>query len=463
MVKLITGLFPFFVRQPNQMNILLLQPKFLSSEATFPLGLAYLASSLTEANQKVFGLDCAFCNFSAVRKTILENNIELIAISCHSYNYPEVMRLCRMLKSNFSIPIACGGAHCTLFPESVAGNKDIDFVIAGEGEKAIVGLAEAIEQNKGFGDIPSLFYRDTQGKLFKNGRCAPIKDLSSLPFPDWDAFPLKSYFGMNSRNRHYAPIITSRGCTHACRFCPANKLWAAWRFRRAADVADEIESVMRENKIREFHIEDDNFFVDPERVVAICNELIRRSLNISWQCANGLNPEDVPPSAIEPMARSGCYRIALGIESFNDGLLERMGRKSDIGRVRDIIAAAHRHSVEVTGYFMLGLPGETLDSIKSTVRLSRKLGLDFMAYSAFHVVPGSAVYEGLKSEYPLERIINKKVSLCSIDIGGLNKIKRNAYISSLFNKKVCRYIFRSLNSTKNLKNFFFKLRENALS
>lgn len=445
------------------MNILLLQPKFLNSEATFPLGLAYLASSLTEASRKVFGLDCAFRDFSAVKKAILENNIKLIAISCHSYNYPEVIRLCRMLKSNFNIPIACGGAHCTLSPESVAGQKDIDFVIVGEGEKVIVELAEAIEKNKGFGDIPSLFYRDTKGKLLKNERCAPIKDLSTLPFPDREAFPLKSYFGMNSRNRHYAPIITSRGCTHACRFCPANKLWATWRFRQAADIADEIESVVRKNKIKEFHIEDDNFFVDPERVVSICNELIRRSLDISWQCANGLNPQDVPPSAIEPMARSGCYRIALGIESFNEGLLERMGRKSDVGRVRDIIAAAHRCSVEVTGYFMLGLPGETLDSIKSTVRLSRKLGLDFMAYSAFHAIPGSAVYEDIKSEYPFERIINKEVSLCSIDIEGLHKIKRNAYISSLFNKKVCRYIFRSLNSTKNLRNFLFKFKENVLT
>lgn len=444
------------------MNVLLLQPKFLTTEVAFPLGLAYLASSLEKAHHNAFGLDCAFQDFDTIKALIKERNIKLIAISCHSYNYANAIFLSKKLKSSFKLPIVFGGPHCTISPESLIKEKGIDFVITGEGENVMVELANSIEQNKSFFDILSLVYKDKDGNVHKNNLRPQEENLSEFPFPNRDIFPAKSYYGSNSKNSHYAPILTSRGCIHMCTYCPTNKLWKKWRPRPARDVVDEMETILVHNKIREFHIEDDNFMIDPSRVSSICDEIIRRDLNIDWQCTNGIYPEDLPPSILEKMAKSGCYRIALGIESFNKGLLEKFNRKINIKKITDIITTANKYSIEAVGYFILGLPGETLDSIKTTIKLSKKLGLHLAHYSIFHIIPGSELLEKVKHRFSYEEIINNKISLCSVPIENLKILKRNAYILLCLNSKTYFYIFKSLKLTKNIRNILAKMK-NLLS
>lgn len=438
------------------MNILLLQPESGVAETYFPLGLAYIASSLKKSSHSVFGIDCAFCDFNSIIELIKNKNIGLVGISSNSYNYLNALTLSRKIKSGVKIPIVMGGAHCTLFAESIIKEQSIDYVIEGDGEDAILELVEALEKRGNPASILSLAYKDSEGNPCKNASRPLLEDISGLAHPAREIFRIKSYHGINSRNRYYSPIITSRGCIHQCSYCPTHRLMKRWRGREASEVVDEIESVLNNNRIREFHIEDNNFMADPERVSEICRELIKRKLNIAWQCTNGIYPHDLPPPLIKEMAEAGCYRIALGIESFNKALLEKLNRRLDIEKVQEIISQAHRYSMEVTGYFTLGLPEETLESINNTVEESKRMGLDLMLYSLFRIIPGSEIFEETKHRLAFKKIIDAEVSLCDLKIEKLRLLRRNAYLGLLLNPRVYKYTLKSLTSRGNIKNIILK-------
>lgn len=440
------------------MNILLLQPKFLKTEVSYPLGLAYLASILKKTGHRVYGLDCAFHNLSEIINSIIQQKIQLIAISCHSYSYKNAILLSRALKSEFKIPIVFGGPHCTIFPDIVAKEKSVDYMVIGEGEDAIVELVDSLGKDKNIPNTLSFFVKE-RVRIQKCITSPLIEDISELPFPDRQLFPAKAYFGVNSKNSCYAPIITSRGCTYKCGYCPINALWKNWRGRTAYNVVNEIESVLDQNKIREFHIEDSNFFTDPSRVSQICDEILKRKLDIDWQCTNGIYPENLPPSLLQKMARSGCYRIALGIESFNEDILDRLNRRLNKKKITEIINTSNKYSLEVVGYFILGFPGETSESIESTIRLSRKLGLNFALYSLFQAIPGSEIFEEVKNDHPYEEIIHKNVSFCKVPIEKLRFLRRMAYLSLMLNLKMYPYLLRSLNSMKNINNTVKKAKD----
>ena len=443
------------------MNILLLQPKFINSEVSFPLGLAYLASSLKASRHKVFALDCAFCDFDRIEDLIKLEKIELIAISSHSYNYKNALHLSRKIKSLFSIPIVFGGPHCTIFPEATIKEPTVDFVIVGGGESIITKLAESLEQNNSLEDIPSLHYKDKKGNVLRNDVPSPTDTLTDLAFPDRTVFPLKSYYGVNSRYQPYAPIITSRGCIHDCKYCPSRKLWKNWRARSTKNIVDEIEEI-KKSGINEFHIEDDNFLADHERVGDICSEIIKRKLKIHWQCTNGIYPEDLDPKLLEKMSKSGCYRIALGIESLNKTLLATLNRNLDLGKIKKIINTANQHSIEVVGYFFLGLPGENLGSITHTIHQSKKLKLSFSIFSIFHVIPGSELFESRKDQFDYAKMIQNEISFCEVPIQTLKKLKNYAYFSNLQNPRFYTYLLRSLLSPKNIRNILLKFKQHGL-
>ena len=433
------------------MNILLIQPNFLKNERGYPLGLAYLGAVLKLRGHRVFGSDLAFRTHKELSPFVSEIGIDLIGISLMSYSFPNALSFVRQIKTIKSIPIVCGGPHATIFKEKIlhAHHGCFDYLIVGEGESTILDLVESIEKGISPSHVRNLIYVD-HGNILSNECSRKEVEIDRIPFPDRDIFPIFQYKGMFTKSKKYTQLISSRGCNNSCNHCPEPSLWNKWRGRSPENIIEEISSVVDNFGIKEFHFEDSNFFGGgAQRVKILCQLLIEKSIDIIWQCPNGIPIMDLEDiSTLEFMARAGCYSIWLGIESFDNELLKSIGRSSDLSFARKIVRVAHRLGLEVRGFFIIGLPKQTRQSIKRDISLSRSLKLDQIEYSIFHLIPGSSLFNRYAGEFPYAHIIEKRVSLSEVKVESLERIRIKSSLFNCLSLRLLLLIWRRLKSSK---------------
>lgn len=376
------------------MRILLIQPK-ISIESSFPLGLAYLTAYLNKnGGHKVEGYDLSINpHYSRLVKVLVSRRIDAIGITSMSINYNEVLEISRIVREHINAPIILGGSHPSVLPNQCIQSENIDFIVVGEGEKTVLDLIKVIEENRHPSTVNGILYKENN-QVFSTNRRKPIEDLDTLPFPDRDIFPIKNYTsGMVSKDAPYTSMITSRGCTYNCAYCPSHFIWnGAWRSRSPKNVVDEMEFLVGSYGIKDIHFEDDNFALDKNRVLKICDEIVNRGLNVFWECTNGLRVDNLDSEVLKAMKIAGCRSIALGIESASPEILKKIGRTYDVRLIRNIVNEARTEGMDVCGYFMMGFPGESKDMMKETIKFSRSLDLTSAHFSVFTPLPGSALY-----------------------------------------------------------------------
>ncbi len=371
------------------MKVLLVQPKILS-ESSFPLGLAYLASSLKSKGFEVFGHDLSLESEESLKDKIKKIKPQLIGFTTIQLNNKDMLALARELKALSDAKIVFGGPQPTVNPGGCLKGNAIDFAIVGEGEDTIFELAETLDKEGDLSKINGLVYKKG-GKIITNNGRSHIDDLDKIPFPDRFVFPVKKYCsGMVSVKTPYTSVVTSRGCSFKCKYCPSSTIWRGkWRARSPQNVVDEIEELVKVHGIRDVHFEDDNLTVDENHVYGICDELIERDLDVVWECPNGIRPESLNRRLLARMFEAGCRSMALGIESATPEILEEIGRESNLNIVEKIVDDAKKEGIKVCGYFMIGLPGETREMIDETIHFSRSLNIDTAHYSVFTPLQGS--------------------------------------------------------------------------
>jgi len=157
---------------------------------------------------------------------------------------------------------------------------------------------------------------------------------------------------------------------------------------------DEIKLLKREYGIKEFHISDDNFTADTQRAEKFCDALISEQINLPWQCPSGVRIDSLPLSLLRKMKRAGCYAVGLGIESGDVEMLKRMDKKLDLKIVPEVLKNLHKVGIDSYGFFILGLPGETLSSSRKTVDFALDNDFDRAWFNIFVPYPGSTAFEG---------------------------------------------------------------------
>jgi radical SAM superfamily enzyme YgiQ (UPF0313 family) len=239
----------------------------------------------------------------------------------------------------------------------------------------------------------------TQGPV----RSAPrplIEDLDALPFPARASLPLMRYFDA-TRLYPYMDIIGGRGCPYQCTFCqwPQLMFGHRYRFRSPQNIVDEIEHCLRllpAMKWGEFFFEDDTFTVNKERAYAICEEIRRRSLRITWSINS--RPDIYDAALFRAMKQAGCREFLVGFESGDQAILEGVKKGYTLDQARAFMAEAKKAGIEVHGCFVLGLPGETRVSARRSIEFALSLGVDTLQFSAAVPLPGSEYYEYCKRE-----------------------------------------------------------------
>lgn len=389
------------------MKILLVKPHYsdiyseLKSVATEypPLGLMYIASFLEKDGNEVKIVDMS------AEKLSKENLLEIAGrfspdIVGFTVTTPLSKRshdLASEIKARFNnMKIVFGGPHPTALPEEELKDKNVDFVVCGEGEITFSELVKSSFDN--LESIKGLCFKNNGKIICNNGRDF-ISNLDSLPLPAWHLISLENYFFVDARRYPIAPMLTSRGCPYGCIYCNKNIAGRVFRCRSPENVVDEIEFLVREKKVREIHILDDACTTIPERMIEICNRIIERNIDCIFDCANGIRANSATPELLSKMKKAGFYKVAFGIESGDEKILENIDKGLKIETVRKAVESAKNAGLEVWGFFMIGLPGETRETVEKTANLAIELGLDVAKFYITTPMPGTKLFEmwkGLK-------------------------------------------------------------------
>lgn len=243
------------------------------------------------------------------------------------------------------------------------------------------------------GRVKGLSFRNKNGQAIHNPSQEPIQDLDKLPMPARDLLPIDSYQQkIPLLDKICTNLITSRGCPYNCVYCSTSEQWGhKIRHRSPKNVVDEIEYLMKTYKLDGVGFFDDVFTMDKNRVIAICQEIIRRKLNIYWWCEARANTID--REVVGWMKKSGCVHIAMAIESGSNRILKNIRKAITVEQGIEAAKIIKEAGIKLRVFFMHGLPGEEYEDIKKTVFLSRylkhKIGVDEATQSLTVIYPGT--------------------------------------------------------------------------
>jgi anaerobic magnesium-protoporphyrin IX monomethyl ester cyclase len=394
------------------MRVLLIKPSNLSDHIQPSLGLGYLATQI-RSDHEVRIVDCMKDRLPGeqIIPVLEEFKPDLIGSQCYSMDLPSLKGLLMAVKNfNKEVVTIVGGAHATAAPEQTAdflGSELLDFVFVGEGEIGFPRFLKEMEtsQNTDFNLVPGLAWR-INGKLMINPS-EQTEDLDSLGMPAWDLIKPETYpfspHGVVCKNFPTAPVMATRGCPHRCTFCSTagKKL----RKRSKGLLLEEIELLYHKHGIREFHMVDDNFTMDMNYAKSFLHDLINKNIKASWATPNGVRLDRLDRELIELMKEAGFYSISVGIESGSERMRKKIRKGTDIEKVRkDLKKVYDIGGIDITGFFMLGFPGETSEDIEKTLKFSRELPLHRATFHSFIPLPGTELWREMEANGELENV-----------------------------------------------------------
>jgi anaerobic magnesium-protoporphyrin IX monomethyl ester cyclase len=363
-----------------------------------PLGLAYVAAALEKAGFQVEILDNYQLNKSLdfVKLEIKRLNPKIVGITCSSLTYQRCVETAKAVKEVLpSCKVVVGGWHPSYMPDSMLQHPEIDYVIMGEGEHAMVELATLITKGDDDGTIAAIpgvafIY---EGKTIKN---APkfIRDLDQLPFPAWHLLPMHIY----DRKIDYlsaSPIDVVnviRGCPYDCAYCEIKKLWGSkCRAFSPHRVVEEIDYLVKNYGSKGIYFIDDNFTIQKRHTVEMCHLLKKCKLDIEWACDTRVDL--ISRDLLREMKDAGCRTIFFGIQSGSSRILKKLNTHITTEQVVQAFKLCREEGIQIACSFMLGIPGETVNDMEVTFRFAKKLDPDWCTFYVFIACPDSNLYK----------------------------------------------------------------------
>ncbi|MFH1181014.1 MAG: radical SAM protein [bacterium] len=413
-------------------KILLIKPNlcvrkgfYLQEKMCPPLGLAYLAGSLIEAGYEVEILDMVAASSESwpyktthiahgltdqgLIEKIKEYGPDLAGVGGFTSQYSRIKDIIAAIKAfNPEIKIVAGGVHATVMPEQMMKETKVDFVIRGEGELAMVALTRALEAKdyKKIESIDGIGYRDGD-KIVINPKVNFEQNLDNLPWPARQLFDYKKYI----EDDQAMPVITSRSCPGRCSFCSVHLFSGyAWRARDPIKVVDEIEAFVKRWGYKTVSIFDDACNIIPQRLITILQEIIRRQLKIKITFPGGLVTKYITKDLLYWMKQSGVVSLIIPLEHSNEHMRNNViGKNLDIEKAFEVLNWCRELEILTMVNFVIGMPGETKESIEDIIQFIKKNALlvDALAVYIATPFPGSPFYDQcLEKGYLLNPVRN---------------------------------------------------------
>jgi len=365
------------------------------------LGLGYIAAVLEKAGHTVKYIDVNALEMTAkeLERELAWFSPELVGLTCTSFTLGQAREIARLVRSILpATKIVVGGPHLLIYPEETLRGAEFDIAVIGEGEYTILELVKAIDGGQSLSTVDGIAYKvEEDGSVQLTSARPPPKDLDAIPFPARHLMPNSAYFCPIAERSPFTIMVTSRGCPYNCHFCLRPRFLHEWRGRSAQNVVDEMEELASQG-VREILFYDDTFGVDAWRVEEICDEIIGRDLDVSWDCRNRVDL--VTPAVLNKMRKAGCVRIHYGVESGSQRVLNLMRKGFTLQQVQKAFEWTRECGIKTLAYFMMGYPTETRETMRETIRFAKKLEPDYAIFSIAMIYPGTDLEDyALKKGY----------------------------------------------------------------
>jgi anaerobic magnesium-protoporphyrin IX monomethyl ester cyclase len=370
-----------------------------------PLGLLSIAAYLEREGHEVFVHDClgprAVIGVKHNVRVILEHNPGLVGFSATTSGFLDAWEMATAIKARSpDIRTVFGGVHVSALGKTLLDRfSPIDYLCPGEGEEILAEIAAGTDPAR----INGLIWKKGE-EILVNPPRAPLPDLDKLPFPAYEKLygfpwgynlPLFSYVRVPG-----ATMITSRGCPFQCSYCDRSVFKRGYRYNSAAYIYEHMKHLHTRFGVRHVNIYDDLFTANRNRITELCGRLIENPLGMQFNCAvrAGYTDRDL----LRRLREAGCLMVSLGIESADPEMLQRHKAGVTLEQVRETVAMIQVEGLRAKGLFMMGLPGETEESIRRTSDFILSLGLDDMNMAKFTPFPGAPLWERIREEGSFE-------------------------------------------------------------
>lgn len=382
---------PYPKRIIRRYNCTYFAPNFLFP----PLELMYLGSIIKEWKKD----DCILIDAIAERMDLSKiiNYLrvyqpDLLVFMAGIELFTDDMQTIMAIKSSLpTLKIACIGYLPSIFPkETLECNPAIDYIIMDEPELSFSELYEYLEEGRSLNALPGITYRNND-KIFVGSKRGRIKDLDTLPFPDRSLIKQELYNEF-LLPRLFTTFQASRGCPSGCSFC-IRTYGREVIHRSIQNLLAEIEEVIFKYKVKTIHFLDDNFTLNKDKIIELCNLILRKNLKFQWTALSRvgmLNKE-----MLSLMKQSGLRRLYLGIETSSQRLLDyyRKGYKADL--IKEQVRIIKENDIEVGGSFIVG-GLQTEKEFRQDVFLAKQTDLDYVVVEKITPYPGTRLFEEMK-------------------------------------------------------------------
>ncbi len=286
------------------------------------------------------------------------------------------------------------GPHASALPLETLkiAQGAVDVICIGEYDYTVLDVVRNFNRLR---EVRGICYLENGKPVMTDARPL-IEDLDSLPFPAWSQLDLMKYFD-GSKLFPYIDIFSGRGCPHRCSFClwPQVMHGRKIRLRSPKRVVDEIEHDIKlcpeVARGGEFFFEDDTFTAVKSNAMAICDEILGRGLKITFSVNARVDTAD--SELFQLMKRAGCRELLVGFESGDQRILDGIAKKQTVDDARRFMELARAAKLDVHGCFVLGLPGETEETMEATIKFALNLGLHTVQFSAAVPFPGTWYFD----------------------------------------------------------------------
>lgn len=361
-----------------------------------PLGITYIAAVLEKEGYYVKIAEGNFMNHDQIKEYIKNEKPDIVGITTTTPTFESVTKVANNVKNiDKDIKVIIGGSHVTALPYDAIKEDCFDVGVIGEGEITFLELVKAFEKEKNLKKVKGIVYKEN-GKIVLTKPREFIKDLDTLPFPARHLLPpLKDYHPTPASYRKLplGVLITSRGCPYQCTFCDRAIFGTSYRFRSAKNVVDEIEELINKYGAREIKFFDDTFTLDKKRLYEILELMKERGIKIGWCCLTKVT--NVTKEMLQRMKDAGCWQVLYGLESGDNRMLQLLKKGSTVEQNEQAVKWAHEVGLSVRADFIMGTPGDTLESMKKTLNFAIRMNMDFAHFNKFTPYPGTELYKML--------------------------------------------------------------------
>jgi radical SAM superfamily enzyme YgiQ (UPF0313 family) len=280
------------------------------------------------------------------------------------------------------------GVHVMALPEDTLSlSQDLDFVIFSEPEIPILNLSKTLSLSS----VRGICHREN-GNFVKNPQEPPIQDMDELGIPAHDLLPLTLYQEPQMKRKPLAVTMVSRGCINRCVFCSSH-FYGKYRLRSVENVMEELRWITGDLGVKELKFYDDGITYNREWAAKLFRRMIEEKTDLTWN--TNLRADSIDYELARLMKMAGCHTVNMGLESASQDILNNIKKNVTIEKMKQAVTDCKRAGLEVCGYFIIGLPGETLKTVNETIGFAKKLDLDLVTFNITAPHPGTPFYDYL--------------------------------------------------------------------